>query len=286
MPCCACHIPHEEIHSTLQDWSCTGTIAMLFRNQHNFEGEGKTTSPDTNHFQTPMPPASQLIDSWHIDDVMGTYPPCFAKCPAQHFQNVDHMHFRNSKEIRTHDPSTHRPISTFPSPSSALGLPSAKASIFFSRTIILSYNLPICHKFQVFWRISQLYSSTTFLQIQNDASYHCIDLLWQTAMDSNCLYLPAPRHQWKVEVLATTITQDAPVVFDGGLKLSHLAHGQEMRQLVSWIGKADHTFSDNCATSGWSAFWAQDRSTVSCTWYIQDGYTKKKFLCGRILECK
>lgn len=65
------------------------------------------------------------------------------------------------------------------------------------------------------------------------------------------------RHQdqWKVEVLTTTISQDAPIVFDGGLKLSDLAHGQEMRQLVSWIGKADHTFSDNCATSGWSAFW-------------------------------
>lgn len=117
---------------------------MLFRKQHNL-ALGRTTSPDTNHFQTPMPPASQLIDSWHIDDVMGTYPPCFAKCPAQHFQNVEHMHFTNSKKIRTHDPSTHRPISTFPSPSSALGLPSAKASIFFSRTIILSYqsaNLP------------------------------------------------------------------------------------------------------------------------------------------------
>ena len=187
MPCCACHIPHEEIHSTLQDWSCTGTIAMLFRNQHNFEGEGRTTSPDTNHFQTPMPPASQLIDSWHIDDVMGTYPPCFAKCPAQHFQNVDHMHFTNSKKIRTHDPSTHRPISTFPSPSSALGLPSAKASIFFSRTIILSYQSANLKDF-------------TAVQLHNfppDSEWCVVPLHWSPVTNCHGLklpgYLPAPR---------------------------------------------------------------------------------------------
>ena len=105
------------------------------------------------------PPASQLIDSsWHCAGATEKYPPCFARRPAAKFSWLSRKHFgslclrmqtllmlscnkRNNtlwNELNEHDLLGHPVLSQPIRYKGAFGLPSAMASIFFSRTMILS----------------------------------------------------------------------------------------------------------------------------------------------------